>query len=145
MSWLRRVTALLLRGRGFQVTAQPTLPAGPVPPERTAQTGNKPFAQVTPLQPQPAPQAPKHKPEPAAPTKSAAKRGNALSAAQPPEPLTPAGSKKAAPASQPRPPASPAQKRAKKPANKTKPAAKRTPSKTPARTRTASQPKGRGS
>ena len=92
MSWLKAAFARV-RQILSQETATPIQPAGPVPPEPTAQLGSKPTAQTTSLHP---------------------------------------------------PPVKPEAKRAKKPAAKTKAAAKRTPAKALAQTRTTSRSGGRG-
>jgi len=143
MSWLK---AAIARARQIlsQETATPIQPAGPVPPEHTAQLGSKPTAQTTSLHPPLAPTPQPQSSDPALSTTLERRLGNEKITASEEQPLTAAGTKSRKPAPRSRQPAKPAAKRAKKPAAKTKVAAKRIPAKAPAQTRTASRSGGRG-
>jgi hypothetical protein len=144
MPWLKAAIARI-RQILPQVTASPTQPAGPVPPEPTTPLGNRHTAQTT-SHPHPYvltvlnPNS-----DPAPSTTLERKRGSGKTTASAGQPPTADGSKSQTPASRSHRPAKPVAKPAKNLAAKTKTAAKHTHAKAPAKTHTVSRSGGSGS
>lgn len=137
---IARISATLSR-----VTATPTQPAGPVPPEPTTPLGSKPTALHTHLHLQLAATQPSLSSGLARSIILERKRGSGKTTASEGQPPTADGSKSQTPASRSHRPAKPVAKPAKNLAAKTKTAAKHTPAKAPAKTHTVSRSGGSGS
>jgi len=145
MSWLSRVFALVLQGRGSQGTAQPIQPAGPALPERMTKTGNKPFAQTTYHQRQPVPQVQKRRLDRVDLTRLGVRSGSARALALAQMQSIQAGSKNQAPANPHHQRAHQSPKQDKTFAHQTKTGAKSSPAKIPVLTRMVNKFRGSGS